>query len=299
MSGPFCLADAVALGVSRHVLAGPRFRRVLRSVYVLADRPDTVETRLDAAQLLLPDAVGSHLTAATLRGLPTPDGDRTLHVTIAPPRDYPRISGVRVHVAPIGADSRTVHGRLVLSVERTMVDLAADGLSLVDLVILGDAAVRRGWTSRAELVGFAGGASGRGVRAARRAAGLVRARVDSPMETRLRLLLVLAGLPTPEVNRPINVMSGWLATPDLSYPTARIALEYDGDHHRTDPRQWSGDRQRRRQLRELGWDLLECVAADVFRRPEQTLAWIHARLISAGHPDTPTMLSDEWRKHWT
>ena len=41
---------------------------------------------------------------------------------------------------------------------------------------------------------------GRGCRLARRAASLAREGVDSPQETRLRLLLVLAGLPEPRVN---------------------------------------------------------------------------------------------------
>ena len=41
---------------------------------------------------------------------------------------------------------------------------------------------------------------GRGAKLARRAARFVRDGVDSAMETRLRMLLVLAGLPAPEVN---------------------------------------------------------------------------------------------------
>ena len=297
--GPFRLADAVALGVSRHVLAGQRFRQVIRGVYVLAERPNSVQSWLDAVRLVLPDAVGSHTTAADLRGLPTPKLDELVHVTVPPPREYPRISGVRVHVAPIGTDLRQVHGRPVLSVERTLLDLAGAGVSLVDLVIFGDAAVRRGWTTHQHLVAFTDQATGRGVRTARRAAGRVRDRVDSAMETRLRLLLVLAGLPTPAVNEPVNDMSGWLATPDLSYPSVKIAIEYDGDHHRHDRRQWTSDKQRRRLLRDLGWALLECVADDVLRRPEQTLAWTHRKLLAAGYPGVPRTRSDRWRPHWT
>ena len=38
-----------------------------------------------------------------------------------------------------------------------------------------------------------------------RAAALVRERVDSPRESRLRLCLVLAGLPEPEVNPVVTV----------------------------------------------------------------------------------------------
>ena len=179
-----------------------------------------------------------------------------------------------------------------------MVDLAAVGVPLVELVVFGDAAVRRGWTTPAQLINFAGSARGRGVRVAREAAGLVCARVDSPMETRLRLLLVLAGLPTPHVNRPVHDQAGWVATPDLSYPESKIALEYDGDHHRTDGRQWRGDKRRRRLLRDLGWDLLECTSDDVYRQAQQTLAWVHERLLAAAYPGVPSEPSVRWRAHW-
>jgi hypothetical protein len=80
----------------------------------------------------------------------------------------------------------------VTSPARTFVDLA-DLLALVDLVVVGDALVRLGLCSPARLCEEAAAARTRRVRqAARRAAALVRPRVDSPMETRLRLLLVLA-----------------------------------------------------------------------------------------------------------
>ena len=86
----------------------------------------------------------------------------------------------------------------------------------------------------------------RGIRLAREAADLVRRGVDSPMESRLRLLLVLAGLPEPEVGRPVySADGGWLAQPDLSYPALKIAIEYDGGHHLQDARQWQRDIRRR------------------------------------------------------
>jgi very-short-patch-repair endonuclease len=58
--------------------------------------------------------------------------------------------------------------------------------------------------------------------------------------------------------------------PDLSYPDLRIAIEYDGDHHRTS-RQWRSDRARRQLLEDAGWIVLEFTADDVLRRPEQTV----------------------------
>ncbi|WP_147375385.1 hypothetical protein [Jiangella rhizosphaerae] len=44
----------------------------------------------------------------------------------------------------------------------------------------------------------------------------------------------------------IDETGAWLARPDLSYPHLKIAIEYDGDHHRTDQRQWRHDKVPRR-----------------------------------------------------
>lgn len=296
--GPFTVAQAAALGVSAKVLRGQRVRRVYRNVYVLADIPDSIGLRLDAVRLLVPDAVGSHHTAAGLRSLVVPESPR-LHITVPDSDRRPRIDGVQPHRAQLHDDVRMVGGRPVLSVERTLSDLARSDLPLADLVIFGDAAVRHGWTTPEALTGRAERASGRGSRAALRAAALVRPRVDSPMETRLRLLLVLAGLPEPVTNVMVTDATGWIATPDLSYPAQRIAIEYDGDYHRVERRQWRQDKIRGRRLRDHGWELLECTADDVLRLPQATLAWVHERLRRAAHPQTPAVLSNDWRSLWT
>lgn len=295
--GPFTTAQAARLGVSADVLAGRRFRRVYRSVYVRADLPDTVQLRLDAVRLLVPSAVASHHTAASLRALPVPP-DVQVHITVPDPATYPRITGIRSHVAPLLDAVQLVAGRPVLSVPRTLTDLAAVGVGLVDLVAFGDAAVRRGWTTTEHLLVETERSAGRGCRVARRAAALVRPRVDSPMETRLRLLLVLAGLPEPDTGQNVYDETGWVATTDLQYPNYRIAIEYDGDHHRIERRRWRHDKVRCRRLRDLGWELLECTADDVLHYPLRTLDWVYDRLHRVHHPDAPAELGGAWREHW-
>lgn len=153
---PFRLADALALGVSAKTLRGPQFRRVVPTVYVAADIPDSIQLRYDAARLVLPPmSVASHELAAGLWGLPVPRPG-AMHITVSTAADRRR-PGVIAHVRPVGADVRIHQGRPVLSPERTFCDLAAarPPLGLVDLVILGDAAVRAGsrrpsgWSSAA------------------------------------------------------------------------------------------------------------------------------------------------------
>lgn len=240
--------------------------------------------------LLLPaDAAFSHLTAARLRRLPVPGRcgplgwpvDEPLEVT-CPTRPV-RHEGVRGHVAQVAADVRTVsHGLRVTSGARTWADLAPR-LGLDDLVVLGDAVLRHGWADVVELTAMAARPGRRGNRRMRAAIPLLEPRTDSPMETRLRLLIVRAGLPRPVAGRDVVVDGEWLARPDLSYPALRIAIEFDGDHHRTSRTQWQRDLGRRRALEDAGWLLIVLTADDVLRHPELTVDRVR-RAIAARTP---------------
>ena len=291
---PFRRADLCRWGLPEQVVRGRRFRPVFRGVYAATTLPDTLRLRVDAARLVLPaSAVFSHHTAAQLRDLPVPDESR-VHVTVPVTASRSRVRGIVVHRAPVGAAS-CVHGVPVSSAERTFTDLGR-GLGLVDAVVLGDAMVRRGFTSERTLRDAAAHATGRGVLRVRRAAGLVRAGVDSPMESRLRLLLVAAGLPCPEPGLEVlDAYGQWIATVDLQYVAERIALEYDGDLHRTSKRKWRHDVATRELLRDLGWTVLVVTANDVYVQPQRTLVRVHDALRERGHPEVPDALDPRWQ----
>jgi hypothetical protein len=289
---PFLVRDALALGVSRDVLAGARFRRPFQGVRVPAQLPDSLQVRCQAAALLLPGAAFSHRTAASLHGLPLPGAGRgaadtpaPVHVTMAP--SFPRRArrhpvGLVCHVARLEADEseRRGDGLRITTATRTWADLAG-ALDLVDLVAVADAALRRDLASVEQLAGIVASWSGRsGAKLLRRALPLVEPLTDSPMETRLRLLLVLAGLPRPVAGRDVVLYGGWIARPDLSYPDLKIAIEYDGDHHRVDRQQWRNDIGRRRGLEEAGWLVLVFTADDVLQRPQETVRQVRAALRS-------------------
>ncbi len=105
---------------------------------------------------------------------------------------------------------------------------------------------------------------------------------ESVMETRARLLMLDAGLPEPELNRDVLFEhAGWLACPDFSWPGLNVAVEYDGDHHRTDRRQWQRDIARRRLLQEEGWTVIVITADDVLRTPAHMVAMIRDALAAA------------------
>ncbi|MEQ7009951.1 hypothetical protein ABN028_27620 [Actinopolymorpha sp. B17G11] len=295
---PFLLREARQLGLSEDVVRGQRFRRVFRGVYVGAGTPDSVRLRAGAARLLLPDAaVFSHHTAAQLGDLPVPD-EPAIHVTLPQELQRRRVPGIVTHRS-LSVTARSFAGFAVTTPERTFLDLAKQ-LSLVDLTVLGDAMVRRHFTTAERLREAASAANGRrGVPLARKSAALVRPRVDSPMETRVRLLVVLAGLPCPEPGREILDEYGqWVATPDLLYRAQRIAIEYDGELHYRRRCKWRQDLSTRDLLREMGWHVIVLTAEDVFRTPLHTLHRIHDSLAGRAYPRLPATLDPRWEQHF-
>lgn len=90
------------------------------------------------------------------------------------------------------------------------------------------------------------------------------------------------GLPCPRVNDPIYDPEGrFVALPDLSYRELKIAIEYDGDVHRTDPRTWRRDIARRQAMEALGWRIITVTADDVLLYPDLLLARVAAAIAAA------------------
>jgi hypothetical protein len=283
----FTAADARVAGMSRGVLRGVQYRRVLGSVYVDAHVAVTPRVQAEAALLLTPGAVVSHHTALSLW---TADdrADDIVHVTVErdPRLSLPRVSGLRVHEVQ-NLERVLRDGLQMTPAERTFLDLAPY-CDLVELVAAGDSLVRRTDVTPEHLVELAATTVGvRGIRLARDAAALVRRGVDSPMESRLRMLIVLGGLPEPQVGYVIHDSAGgWLATPDLSYPEPelQIAIEYDGKHHLKDARQWRQDIRRRENLEREGWLVRVITAYDLLQTPGTVVARISQDLHTRRHP---------------
>ena len=117
---------------------------------------------------------------------------------------------------------------------------------------------------------------------------LIRERVDSPYETRLRLIVQSAGFPDPIVNEPIlDARGDTIAQPDLRIPGFNVGLEYQGDGHRTNRSQWQRDVVRRRELDAIDWKTIEAVALDI-RNPGHLLHTLEQELRERGWTGTPT-----------
>jgi very-short-patch-repair endonuclease len=158
-----------------------------------------------------------------------------------------------------------VGGLRVTSVARTWRDMSAV-LSLGDLVALGDYFIhwRSPLTTIEDLRWIVERMTGRrGVKKARAALELLDARSESPAESRLRVILMLAGLPRPRVNyETVLTETGQAVRLDLAYPEVKFLIEYQGDYHR-ERGQWRKDMTRRSRLEAQGWYVMELNADDL------------------------------------
>lgn len=167
-------------------------------------------------------------------------------------------------------DLVVVHGALVTSPLRTVFDCAR-WLSLVEAVVVADAIAREHFVDRDKLAGYIASHSGlRGVRQARHVASLLDPRSESPMESRLRLLLVSAGFDGFVSQYVVlDERSRFVARVDFAYPDRRIVVEYDGAHHWNQRRD---DDRRRDRLRALGWRVFVMSASDYYGDRQAFLA---------------------------
>ncbi|MFD5213164.1 endonuclease domain-containing protein [Microbacterium sp. NPDC058345] len=250
-------------------------------------------TELDAAEALrllmevLPaQAFVCGLTAGALWGMPLSERDERDawgRPRIGVPESdtrirRPEVVGHRLHIAPEDVVERS--GIRTLSVPRTWIDLSRV-LPLGRLVAVTDAVLsRRNPLAdlddlRAADARFRGG---RGAVRRREALELRDDRAESPRESMVRVILVLAGLPRPECNVDIFDRGEFVARVDLLYRDAGVIVEYDGDYHR-DPDQWSRDQIRRARLEAMGYRVTVVTRRD-FDDPQALVARIRRLLFA-------------------
>jgi very-short-patch-repair endonuclease len=115
------------------------------------------------------------------------------------------------------------------------------------------------------------------------ALALVDPGAESPQETRLRLLLVRGGLPSPETQIRFRTRSGRHIRVDMGWREWKVAVEYDGVQHWADADQHSWDIDRIAILESMGWVVVR-VSAEMFSRPSVILQRVMDKLRQAGWP---------------
>ncbi|HEX6953484.1 MAG TPA: hypothetical protein VF156_01280 [Agromyces sp.] len=199
-------------------------------------------------------------TAAKLWGIPLTkplDDDPRLHVVALGDARAPRGAGVAGTRTSRAIATATRRGVRLLSPAETWASLASM-MPLDDLVAAGDRLLGLPvpLASAAEVDRVVAGTHGRrGARRLSEAAALVRPNVFSPRETRTRLLLARSrpGCAEPEPNGVIVLHHGGTTRGDLVFREERVLVEYEGEHHLTDPVQWARDLERYNDLALSGW----------------------------------------------
>ena len=266
--GPFDLATARIAGLSRAQLLGKKWRRLGPETYVHRDVSDDLLVRLRAASLRLPNvAVFSGPTAAFLHSLDT--RCNVIEATIPSPTHISRRVGITIRRRRLAPDEVVIRkGLRVTSPLRTIKDLTTR-LEVVEAVVLLDTALHKRLIRLDQVPCHR---------------EHVEPASESPMETRLRMLLVLAGLPRPLAQVRLGDANTFIGRADLYYPDARLIIEYDGGTHKTS---FAADNRRQNRLLEAGYRILRFSAPDVVGSPDDVIALVRSALSEAATGQLP------------
>jgi hypothetical protein len=295
----FRVSDALREGAPRRAVDSPRLDRPFTGLRAERSSKDSLDplghpaergresarraARLFAAHMHDGEFF-SHLTAALLWDLPLPhvDVDR-IDVSVLAPSRAPRGRGVRGH--QLSGRQVTVvsgpDGLRATSPSSTWAQLGPYVRHPYDLTAIADAilltpriagpfgrVLREPLANRAELVSELHRGRRIGVRSLEEAVVRARPGAVSRPETWCRLLILDAGLPEPVLDHDVYDDAGlFVGCVDLAYPHLRIAIEYEGDHHRLDSRQWNRDIAKHDRLAEIGWRVIRVTRTMVFEDP--------------------------------
>ncbi|MUL64677.1 hypothetical protein BOO86_09415 [Mycobacterium sp. CBMA 234] len=288
MQTPFIGSEAVAAGrVRKHQLRS-RFTPMFPDIYTDQQGDDrTLYHRAMAAWLWSRrGGVVAGLTAAALHGAKYVEDNHPIELAWSGRRPPP---GIVTHKVQLGTDDVVVRGGLPFtSVERTAFDVGRRGTldeAITRLDALGNAT---GFGAESVLQLASRHCRPRGMRQLVAALELYDPGAESPPETLLRLLLIRAGYPRPATQIAVRSADGrrqyFL---DIGWEKYKLAVEYDGDHHRTDPRQFAHDILRSEDLDELRWTRVRVVKR---HHENDVLARVARAWAAAG---APPILLDE------
>lgn len=275
LSNPFIGSEALARGaVNRHQLR-TRFKAIYPNVYLPADVTPTLAQRATGAWLWSQrNGVVAGQAAAAFHGAKWIDRTATVELIHANPRAP---AGVMIRRDTL-LDGETVsrHGVRLTTCERTAFDIGRRSTLSTGVARL-DALFNATGCTIADVHALAARhPRARGLRSLETTLTFVDAGSQSPKESWLRLLLVRDGLPRPTTQIPVIVDGLPVAYLDMGWEEWMVAVEYDGDQHRTDRWQYVKDIRRLEMLKDLGWIVIRVVSEDssaaILRRVRSALA---------------------------
>lgn len=284
-AGPFRGSVALQSGrVSRHQLSRD-YVRVFRDTYVRAGTTLDARALAVAASVCVGNgAVVAGISAAAMHGARWIDA--SVPPTVLVPGKSHRLPGLSIRRDSIEpAEALVVGGVAVTTPVRTAFDIGR-WVPPPQSVIYIDSLMAATGLRRDAVSAFASLHPGcRGIR--RLVASLVRVDggAESPQETRTRLLLIDAGLPTPTTQIEIRDAHGrFVARIDMGWERWRVGVEYEGVHHWLDERQRTRDIERFEELGHCGWRIIRINSEQIRLRPHDIVARVGAALRAAGAP---------------
>ncbi|GAA1593024.1 DUF559 domain-containing protein [Kribbella hippodromi] len=242
-------------GKLKWLLAQGDIRQIMKGVYVDVRVPDSPELRAEAMELVVPpDAVVCGPAAAWLHGLDT---------TVLGPTGLVEPQWTQRSVDTVKVQGLRVTSPIATAVELAMCLPRPFALSAVDAFLRSGKADR--WALRAASAAYEGRPGyGQGQDVLRWADR----RAASPAESWMRLRLIDAGFPRPELQVRVEG-KGRVYHLDLGYPDRpvdgrRLGLEYDSDQWHSSTRQQLRDETRRTELDSLGWHIIQVHRPDLW-----------------------------------
>lgn len=302
------LADLAARGIDRRgaaqLVAQGRLKRLRSGLYVESDddrapdgagardavpayeavRRDFLDRTRAAARSIEPGTVLSHGSALALYALPLYGVpiDRPSATRYRPGGGSRRSSALTCWNLPIDGSTSMVDGIPVTSPARTIIDVART-VGLESGVCAGDEAIRRRLVTRSDLQAEADAARGRtGAARARALPALTSGLAESVLESLIRVILVLGGLPEPELQVWLGVRGGERFRVDLYWREWRLVGEADGfAKYGTGYAQirgsWNAERRRQRQLEDAGYMVIRWTWEDL-RDPRRIIEQVRTAM---------------------
>lgn len=235
----------------------------------------------------------SHTTAAIIWGLPVPPVfNGNIYVTRFRPLEPFRSKGVSNGTVAPGSVTTTTHKGLPVATPAEVWVRLAPELKLVDAVALGDAMLhenRMPGTNRLvsppmveieEFIETIEKPHRRNRRLLREIFALMTTKSASPPETHLRLTLAEWGFPPEQLDFDVYDEEGrLLGCSEIAFPSRRVVFEYEGDHHRTERRQWHRDIEKYNAYKFAGWEVVR-VTSSLLYRDQAALFRITSSLLS-------------------
>jgi len=272
---PFRGSEALARGVVTRGQLRTNYRAVFRDVYVGRNAELTAADKARAAWLAT-GATLAGLSAAAVLGTKWLDGAAPAEIVRA---DRHGRRGLVVHSYRLTDDEvRMSRGMRMTTAARTAFDLGR-GLPVATAIPILDALLNATGVKPADVIAVADRHPGaRGIRRLRAALELADGGAESPQETRLRLLLVGAGLPKPETQVEFPELR---IRVDMGWRKWKVAVEYDGIQHWENRYQRSWDIERIDLLEAAGWVVVR-VSAEMLSRPDVIVERVRAKLRERG-----------------